>query len=103
MDDVEDGHDGRVVQPAGGAGLAQDALLEVGALGEGDVLGEPHLLHRDGAADDPVLGAPHDAHAATAEFGVQDITFRDHALGSRCQTFGIDIVAHLWAPLGQVP
>src|SRR5258706_4747418 len=70
--DVEDGDDARVVEPAGRAGLAQEALAHLAE----DVLGQigQQRLERHLALDQRVDRAVHDAHRAASELAHDPVT-----------------------------
>ncbi len=75
--EVEDGHDVGVVEGRRVTRLALGAL----EVGRGPTGREPDALEGHLAAEDLVVPAPHDAHAAAADLGRQRVASGDHSGG----------------------
>ena len=80
---VVHGHDGRVVEPGGGLGLAQRPLIRVGPLLIGERIGDLDLLDRHITVKELIAGTPDHAHGAAADGGLQAVPPGDHPSGVR--------------------
>jgi hypothetical protein len=84
LDDVVQRDRGRVVEPGGGPRLPHHPRLGRAPLLLGHGRREHHLLDRDLAAQDRILGTPDNAHPSPPEGGSERVAIGDQAVGSRC-------------------